>query len=119
MSFIEDIPDMNKKTKKIISQEDLNEFFKTSTCEFCKSDEGEREKIEKAKFLEEQEQARKDALENAHYLRPKTCDPDTCEYCRNEEIERYEDERMANAAKMTKLYGPNWRVNTGSPPGFT
>ena len=90
-----------------------------STCKYCKSEEGERKKIEQAKFLEQREQERKYALVKAHDSFPKTCDPKTCEHCDNEQRRRYEDEQIAYAAKMTKLYGPNWRENTGSPPGFT
>lgn len=79
----------------------------------------ERAVNEQKRALEQQEQESKDALEKAHYSFPKTCNPKTCEYCDNEQKRRYEDEQFAYAAKMTKLYGHNWRVNTGSPPGFT
>ena len=90
-----------------------------TTCEFCIFDEEKRKKLEQAKFLEEQEQERKDALKKAHYLHPKTCDPNMCEFCEHERIQNYQDDVMANAAEMERVYGPNWRQNTGAPPGFT
>ena len=106
------------RQKALKDAHDLNQCVPT-TCEFCKSDEEKRKKIEKAKFLEEQEQARKDALKNAHYLRPKTCDPQTCEYCRNEEIEKYRDEKFAHEAKMRSKLGPYWSQIMGGGQGYT
>ena len=106
------------RQKALKDAHDLKECVPT-TCEFCKFEKGEREKLEKAKFLEEQEQARKDALFQAHYLRPKTCDPQTCEYCRNEEIEKYRDEKFAHEAKMRSTLGPYWRQIMGGGQGST
>lgn len=76
------------RQKALKLDHDLGECIRT-TCEFCKFEKGKREKLEKAKFLEEQEEKRKDALFQAHYSHRKTCDPNTCEFCKDERLHKW------------------------------
>ena len=115
---------VSEKKQKELRQKALKDAHHSkncdhTTCEFCILEEGKRKKIEKEKFLEQQEQARKDALKNAHYLRPKTCDPNMCEFCEHERIQNYLDEQFAHEAKMSAKYGPYWREITGEGLGYT
>ena len=65
------------------------------------------------------EQARKDALKNAHYSFPYTCDLNTCEYCINEQIWNYEKKKLAHEAKMRLTFGPNFLEIMGGGRGYT
>jgi len=66
-----------------------NHFFNRTTFKFYVNQLLTQNELDKQKAFEQQEQERKDALEQAHNSIPKTCAGDhRCEYCSDEQRER-------------------------------